>query len=537
MNNTNASGLDQIDTSVIKLIKAEILPAVTHIVNFSITTGKFPSVWKRTKIVPLHKKDDRLDPKNYRPVAIVPILSKILERVVFNQMIEYLNENHLLHPNHHAYRAQHNTTTALVQMYDSWLQSVESGQLAGVCLLDMSAAFNVVDHELLLQKLSLYGLDDNILCWINSYLSDRSQCVIIEGSLSKLLPVNSGVPQGSILGPLFYTLFTNELPEVIHDQLLQQPHQAGQQDQDERKGPSYHLGDADNGSICCYADDTTLSCAEFSPSALSNKLSEKYKIIAEFMRNNRLKLNDEKNHLLVMDTGQSKPRYAASRMVEIRTPSEIIRPSKTEKLLGCWVSENLKWSEHLMDSEDNLVKSLNMRLGALKKVGKIASFKNRKMLANGIFMSKLSYLIALWGGCGVVLKKCLQIIQNKVARMVTKLDWSTPSKEVLHQVGWLSVNQLIFYHSVLLIFKVKQNQTPVYLHNMFSWSYKYNTRQAEGGTIRLVGKPRLDLNRNSFRWRAANQFNQLPDDIRTSSSLINFKLNAKKWIENNVSFN
>ena len=178
-----------------------------------------------------------------------------------------------------------------------------------------------------------------------------------------------------------------------------------------------------------------------------------------------------------------------------------------------------------------------MRLGALKKVGKIASFKNRKMLANGIFMSKLSYLIALWGGCGVVLKKCLQIIQNKVARMVTKLDWSTPSKEVLHQVGWLSVNQLIFYHSVLLIFKVKQNQTPVYLHNMFSWSYKYNTRQAEGGTIRLVGKPRLDLNRNSFRWRAANQFNQLPADIRTSSSLINFKLNAKKWIENNVSFN
>ena len=118
-------------------------------------------------------------------------------------------------------------------MYDSWLQSVESGQLAGVCLLDMSAAFDVVDHELLLQKLSLYGLDDNILCWINSYLSDRSQCVIIEGSLSKLLPVNSGVPQGSILGPLFYTLFTNELPEVIHDQLLQQqPHQAGQQDQD-----------------------------------------------------------------------------------------------------------------------------------------------------------------------------------------------------------------------------------------------------------------------------------------------------------------
>ena len=120
-----------IDTSIIKLVKAEILPAVTHILNLSITTRKFPSAWKKSKVVPLHKKEDPLNPKNYRPVAIVPILSKILERVVFNQMLEYLNQNNLLHPNHHAYRAQHNTTTALIQMYDSWLQAVESGQLAG----------------------------------------------------------------------------------------------------------------------------------------------------------------------------------------------------------------------------------------------------------------------------------------------------------------------------------------------------------------------------------------------------------------------
>ena len=162
MNNSSAFGLDCIDTSVIKLVKPEILPALTHIVNLSITTRKFPDAWKRSKIVPLHKKGDLLDPENYRPVAIVPILSKILERAVFNQIISYLNENSLLHPNHHAYRSQHNTTTALIQMYDGWLKAVEGGQLAGACLLDMSAAFDVVDHDLLLEKLSLYGLDKNI---------------------------------------------------------------------------------------------------------------------------------------------------------------------------------------------------------------------------------------------------------------------------------------------------------------------------------------------------------------------------------------
>ena len=259
LNNSNASGLDLIDTSVIKLVKSEILPAVTHIINLSITSRIFPTSWKRSKVIPLHKKDDLLNPKNYRPVAILPILSKILERVVFNQMISYLDSNGLLHPNHHAYRAQHNTTTALVQMYDGWLQAAEAGQLAGVCLLDMSAAFDVVNHHLLGEKLALYGFDEYALDWVSSYLSGRSQCVSIEGSLSKLQPVSVGVPQGSILGPLFYTLFTNELPEVIHDHLEQQGH-------GEHVWPAYHLGDEENGNICCYADDTTFHCYRYSPS-------------------------------------------------------------------------------------------------------------------------------------------------------------------------------------------------------------------------------------------------------------------------------
>ena len=188
--------MDNIDTYIVKLIKAEILPAITHVINLSISSKKFPAAWKKSKVVPLYKKGDTLNPKNYRPVAIVPIFSKILERVIFNQMTQYLSKNHLLHPNHHAYRAEHNTTTALVQMFDGWAQAVEGEQLVGACMLDMSAAFDLVDHDLLIQKLAIYGFDENFLRWIRSYLSGRSQSVIIEGSLSKLLPVNTGVPQG-----------------------------------------------------------------------------------------------------------------------------------------------------------------------------------------------------------------------------------------------------------------------------------------------------------------------------------------------------
>ena len=236
--------------------------------------------------------------------------------------------------------------------------------------------------------------------------------------------------------------------------------------------------------------------------------------------------------------GQAKGRVMADTQVKIITPAKVVIPSRSEKLLGCWVNDDLKWAEHLRDNTENLIRSLNTRLGALKKIQKIASFKNRKMVAEGVFMSKLTYLIALWGGCGAVLKKSLQIIQNKVARVVTRLNWSTPASELLHQCGWLSVNQLIFYHSVLLVYKVKLTKTPRYLHSMHnSWSYQYRTRQAESGHIKLVGKPRMELTRNSFKWRAADQYNQLPSEIRNSESLGIFKKNAKTWIKTNVSLN
>ena len=374
--------------------------------------------------------------------------------------------------------------------------------------------------------------------WVSSYLSGRSQCVKIEGCLSKLLPVNVGVPQGSILGPLLYTLFTNELPEVIHDQLDQQGVPTPELAPEGSSWPAYHISDEEHGSICCYADDTTFTTSDTDPATLTTKLTAKYKVIAQFMVTNRLKLNDDKTHLLVMTTGLDRRRAMAKTQVKIMTPSEIISPSKSEKLLGCVVHDDLKWVEHLRDNKENLIGSLNTRLGALKKIQRIASFKNRKMISEGLFMSKLSYLIAVWGGCGAVLKKSLQIIQNKVARVVTRLDWLTPASELLQQCGWLSVNQLVFYHSVLLVYKVRLNKTPRYLDTMHnSWSYQYRTRQAESGLVKMVGRPRLEITRNSFRWRAANQYNQLSADIRNSETLVIFKLRVKTWIKINVPFN
>ena len=150
-------------------------------------------------------------------------------------------------------------------------------------------------------------------------------------------------------------------------------------------------------------------------------------------------------------------------------------------------------------------------------------------------MCKVSYLIALWGGCSGYLMKSLQLVQNKAARVVTRLDWSTPIEEILKQCGWLSVHQLAVYHSVLLVFKVMQKESPTYLHGMFNTKYQHRTRQADSGVLKQIYCPKLSLTSHSFRFQASSYFNGLPSSIRTAETPQQFKQQVKKWIVENIS--
>ena len=516
LSNSSAFGMDEIDTYIIKLIRDEITPAITHIINLSLSNGEFPDAWKVSKVVPLYKKDDVLNLNNYRPIAIIPIMSKILERAMYNQLIKHFSENALLNPSHHAYRKNHSTATAMIELLDSWVQGVDSHQMVGVCFLDMSAAFDCVDHGILLQKLSLYGCSETINKWFSSYLSGRRQGVCINGTMSKLLPVVTGVPQGSILGPLLYTIYTNELPAVINGS-----HEPNQKIRD---------------SICCYADDTTMTTISTDHTNLTEKLTANYNDISNFLIDNRLKLNDDKSHLMVITSSQTRAKSQSSNLVKIKTPLENIKPAPNHKLLGCIIQDDLKWTEQIRDNDESLIKSLNCRLNALKRISKISDFKTRKMIGNGIFNSKLIYMISIWSGCSKELINSLQIIQNRAARIITGNDWSVSKEENLSQAGWLSVNQLAHYHNILIIQQVIENRTPRNLYEMYNWNYQYQTRQAVSNALKPNGTPRLELTKKSFRWRAIEYYNKLPISITSISERSSFKIKLKIWLQDNVPF-
>ena len=174
LKSSKSSGLDFLDTYVIKLAAEHILPAITHIVNLSISEASFPKAWKAAKVAPLLKKADHLNPKNYRPVALLPVLSKILEREVFSQLVQYLDNNALLHPNHHGSRRGHSTATALIQMYDTWVKTVDEGNMAGVMMVDLSAAFDMVDCDILVAKLEFLRLELKAI-----YRGDHSVSVLM----------------------------------------------------------------------------------------------------------------------------------------------------------------------------------------------------------------------------------------------------------------------------------------------------------------------------------------------------------------------
>ena len=219
------------------------------------------------------------------------------------------------------------------------------------------------------------------------------------------------------------------------------------------------------------------------------------------MTSNKLVINGDKTHLVVMGSNKmTRTRQA----VKMRAEGFTILPSETERLLGCSIHQNRKWKTHIQTGEKSLIKNLTTKLTALQKVSTYATFKSRLAATNGIFMSTLSYLLPVWGGCERYLLKSLQVLQNRAARQVTRLSWYTPVRRLLKQCNWLSINQLIIYHSALTTYRVIMSSHPLYLKQHLSTDHPLHTRLGESGSIRLLGRHGTLVENGFLRKRSKN---------------------------------
>jgi hypothetical protein len=390
---SKAAGVDEIDASMLKMASEHLEEPLTYIINLSILQGRFPNKWKLGRILPLSKMKDEGLPKGYRPVCLLPAASKILEMVIVTQVASFMDKSLQYNPNHHAYRANHSTCTAMLQLSDQWLDATNRGEQSASMMLDMSAAFDCVDHDLLDKKLNLYGFHRESRAWISSYLSHRSQQVTLGGQFSEFLAVPTGVPQGSCLGPILYTIFTNKIPEIPKDHVSCQD-----EAHREKKRGLFGRSCRRCGIVTCYADDSTYNISSREDDRIQERLEEITRKFCAFLKANKLQLNDDKTVLVRMTTFQQHNWNPRETLALVAQNGKVVEPVVETRLLGAIISNDLTWRSHCISGKDSLVKQLSKKIGALKMVCRRLSHKSRLALANGIVMSRLLYLIPVWGG-------------------------------------------------------------------------------------------------------------------------------------------
>ena len=337
-------GIDFVDGFSIKLAAPLIEHILLHLVNISIESSSYPQFWKVSKINPHFKKGERCNGENYRPVSDIIFVSKIIESAVFDQTFTHFNNNKLWHSNHHGFRPNHSTATALAQLQKIWIDGAENKTLTAALLLDLSAAFDVVDHRILIEKLNLYGFSPCTVRWFESYLTGRTQLVQVGSRLSDPLLVGpQGVPQGSLLGPLCFLIFYNDFPAVRNQ-----------------------------GESILYADDDTDNVSDSHPRALEQKIQLEADLSTSWVRDNKLVCSGSKTKLLVIGTRELRRKRLESQNVklQVNVAGHRIEESSSEKLLGLIINNTMTWQDHLHGNKENkgLLSKLSQRAGLIRKL-------------------------------------------------------------------------------------------------------------------------------------------------------------------------
>ncbi len=406
---------------------------------------------------------------NYRPISVLPVISKLLEREVHNQLIKYLREHKILSPYQYGFRKLHSTEFATLAFADTIRRNIDNGLMTGAVFLDFKKAFDSVDHSLLLDKLYNLGILDREHEWFANYLNGRKQIVDYHGMLSATKSVNVGVPQGSILGPFLFVLHVNDLPNA-----------------------TCHC------SVLMYADDTVLFCSGRDASAIENKLNNEVSLLGTWLRDKRLFLNTVKTESMLIGI-QAKVSKVIN--FNIMWNGILIKRVYQFKYLGVTFDEHLSWNMHIGE----LVSKTSKKLGMLRRMrGSLTVYS-----ANAVYISFsrpiMEYCDTVWNCCGVCNSTLLEKLQRRAARIITK---ERRSDDAMKAIKWPMLEDRRWNHTHELVKKCVAGYCPQYFKNYFTFNHQIYDRVTRQKDKLHLPKVRTEIEKHSFYYTGCLAYNK-----------------------------
>ena len=478
-------GLDEIPIAIYKKIGDIISGQISEFINYSISSGVFPSSLKIARVVPIHKSGSKRNMNNFRPISILPTLSKIFEKVMHRRMMSFIEKYNILYSEQYGFRNGKSTSDAILKFTDKCYDALNNKKSIISIYLDFSKAFDTINHQLLCSKLDKYGFRGNINSWFKSYLNNRKQYVCIDKSKSSPKDINFGVPQGSILGPLLFILYINDMWKCTQLNLIH------------------------------FADDSTAFMSFSNPVSICSSINSELNNIDVWVRANQLSLNASKTTYSIF----SSKKLNLSSNITIRNVN--IERSRCQKFLGVLLDENLNFQSHI----NSVRLKVSRAIGIMKKMRDIAPPNILKKLYYAIAYPHITYSIEVWGKSS---KTAIKRLSNKILK-VQKLLPDDEFNSLLRYDQIQSLFCLVKFHKYYIkkessYFLNKFNELRV-LHNL-------NTRLNRNN---LFNNPSINSSKmyRSFYYFAIKKWNQIPGPIRSIPKHKSFKKQLKKYLLSN----
>jgi hypothetical protein len=485
LDTNKAYGVDGISPRLLKMVSAEITPSLTKLFNMSLHKGIFPDIWKQANVMPLFKKGKHSDINNYRPVSLLSSISKVFEKVVFKYMFNFFRTNLRITIHQSGFLPGDSTINQLVYLYNCFAEALDKKKDIHVVFCDISKAFDRVWHEGLLYKLQRNGIDGSLLAWCKNYLKNRKQRVLINGQHSNWKGINAGVPQGSVLGPLMFLIYINDIVDNI------------------------------SGNIKLYADDTALFID------VENTI-EAEQILNEDLA--KLKLWSDQ-WLVNFNAKKTVGMKISLKRNTQNNPDLYMNDSKLEivdnyKHLGLQFNKRLNWRDHVL----SIVTKGNRNLDVLKRLRYSLDRKTLETLYMSFIRPSLEYGSVIWDNCDEESQDMLEKVQLNAAKIITGAIKGTSHNSLYQECGWESLRKRRQDQKLILFHKMIHGNAPAYLCNMIPPKVGEIQKRVMRNADNYV-KPlcRTEQYRSSFLPDVINSWNNLPRDIRNIENEKEFK--------------